>query len=151
MAKVVVILLCGAQASGKSTYADQLKQKGMKVHSRDYARARMRRIDPSVSEDTIWQALLDQAAADVLSGCGVVLDSTLGSVDRRDKAIAFFQALDCDVVIYWIRTPLTECHKRNNQRQKAKVRPGDIDVTHARINEAFALNPPSCAVVEFFA
>lgn len=140
-----VILLCGAQASGKSTYSATL---GFVVHSRDEVRARLRAADPGISEDVVWRTFLEEAAATVQAGYSVVLDSTLANPKRRDEAVMFFKAWTDEVEIHHVQTSLAVCHQRNNVRPAAtKVEPTDIDRTYRQIKEAFASNPPLCPVI----
>lgn len=143
---VRVILLCGAQASGKSTYGATL---GCVVHSRDEVRSRLRAANPETSEEEVWMTFLKEAAATMHAGHSVVLDSTLANPMRRDEAVAFFRSFTDDIEIHRLHTPLAECHRRNDLRPAAtKVEPTDIDRTYRQIEEAFMLNPPAYPVVD---
>ena len=140
------ILLCGTQASGKSTYAVRL---GVAIHSRDEVRARLRAEDTMVTEDVIWETTLKEMAATLQSGRDAILDSTLANPKRRDEAVAFFMQVVRVVEIHRVHTPLAECHRRNNHRSvEIRVRPDDIDRTHWQIEDAFASNPPRCRVID---
>ena len=139
------ILLCGVQASGKSTYAKRL---GIAVHSRDEVRTRLRAEDPTVTEDVIWCTVLEEMATTLRSGRDAVLDSTLANPKRRDEAIVLFGEIAQVVEIHRVHAPLAECYRRNNRRSaEIKVRPADIDRTYAQLQETFVSSPPRCRVV----
>jgi predicted kinase len=138
----------GAPASGKSTYAATL---GLAVHSRDDVRERWRVLHPGVTvdENWVWRTFLDEAAADIREGRGVVLDSTLATTNRRNEAVDFFQRLGCEVVIHRMRTPLALCRWYNAQRHlSTRVVPADITSKYAAIEHSFAVDPPLCTVVD---
>lgn len=145
------ILLCGPIASGKSTYAERLRRKGFRIHSRDEVRIRLRQRNPSVEEIVVWDTFMSEILADLRTGRDIVGDATFSNPDRRDDAIRRIKGLKVDVALemHRLRTPLGECVRRNRLRHPdARIPVDQVRLRYDEIEATFKTRPPECDVID---
>ena len=102
-----LVVLTGAPASGKSTFAALLTAKGFVLATRDPVPGRPRRHTAA--------RCLKEAKALLLSGQRVVVDNTHGPAAARDAVLR----LCSDAAVVWLATPPWLCEHLNGLREKA--------------------------------
>lgn len=128
MKKPVFLAFVGPCASGKSTYADLLKEKCVvKIFSSDEYREKMygNRKDQS-HNDKIWSQLYTDLRESLKRGENCVLDATNCSVKSRLKAIEAIKNVDCHKIALIFSTSADLCFVRNKQREEEKRVPDDV-------------------------
>lgn len=124
MAKVYI--LCGKVASGKTTLATRLAEKGAMVLSCDELMLTLfdHCLGPQLQRETESRALrfLQQQAAALYSlGVDAVLDHGFWYREDRQRALAYFRGQNIPAVLYHVTAPqevrLARLERRNKQLQ----------------------------------
>lgn len=144
-------MLCGAPASGKTTYARRLAAKhGYVVCSRDVVRRELRAKNSDATEDEVFSEFVRQIIAELRQRRSVVADATFSNQDRRSELLAHVVANDLtpEVELHHLRVSLAECQRRNAARPEAeRVPPGDVERLYQAVQSSLSMRPPRCPVV----
>lgn len=113
-----LIMLSGLPGSGKSMYAEKLKEEGYIVHSSDKIREEFGDINDQSKNADVFTILHRRIKKDLNSGKNVCYDAT--NLKRR-RRIAFLRELKnipCEKECILIATPFEECLIHNNNRDR---------------------------------
>lgn len=117
MAKL--IMLIGLPASGKSTYANKLKEDGYTVHSSDSIREELfDNINFQGENELVFKMLHDRIKEDLIDGENVVYDATNMGMKRRRSFLETLNKVECTKVAVVMATPFNECIDRNKSRDR---------------------------------
>ena len=113
---LILYLLCGVPASGKTTLSKQLTEENDTIcHSYDdMPNARVR--DYKLSQQ-VYKQWIENIKTDLLNGRSVVVDNTSLTVDFRKKFLSEFYNIPCKKILIVMDTPIDTCIQRNSQRQ----------------------------------
>lgn len=135
-----VIVGIGVPGCGKTTYLKPLARvQGMTYLNADDIREELTG-DPAnhAREADVWR-LMHERLEQALSEKDVVVDATYTKRRDRRELIEHARAAGAtEIVGYWFDTPLVECLKRNQARER--VVPGPVI---ANMHRRLHLNPPS--------
>lgn len=93
---VEFIMLVGLPASGKSTYAEVLKEQGYSVHSSDAIREELTGDVNSQDKNTdVFSVLHKRIKNDLENGISCVYDATNVSMKRRKAFLEEIRKLEC--------------------------------------------------------
>ena len=114
-----LIYLVGLPASGKSTYANELKNKGCNVHSSDSIREELHG-DENTQGDSkeVFSILHKRVIEDLKSGKNCVYDATGISSKRRMAFLNTISHIDCKKICILFATPYEVCLERNKNRER---------------------------------
>lgn len=111
--------LCGFPASGKSTWAENNKERlNAVIHSSDEIRAEFGDVTDQSQNELVFNTLHKRVKEDLLNGKNVILDAT--NLNRR-KRIAFLREIkdiSCEKVCVLFVTPLDVCKVQNDSRER---------------------------------
>lgn len=113
-----LIILCGLPGSGKSTYAEKLKEKGYIVHSSDKIREELGNVNDQSKNDEVFNTLHRRIKDDLKNGKNVCYDATNLNRRRRIAFIRELKHIPCKKECVLIATPFEECLKQNNNRDR---------------------------------
>ena len=113
MTKPILMVLCGLQCSGKSTYAKSMASIGYEVLSSD----KLREEYPSANNDTIFRLLYEQMNKLLSEGRDVVIDATNTTIKSR-RQIFLNLKVDCEKWCHIFNTPYEECVRRLKERNE---------------------------------
>ena len=120
-----LVMLVGLPASGKSAYAEQLKQEGYHVHSSDKIREELTGdVDFQDKNAEVFTELHRRIKSDLQNGVSCVYDATNMSMKRRMAFLNEIKQIDCNKVCILFAIPVEVCKERNQQRER-KV-PDDV-------------------------
>ena len=119
--KPLLIVMVGLPGSGKSTKAEELKEKyGFKVFSSDKIRGELYGDENcQVNHGRVFGTLYGRMNRALQNGENCILDAT--NANRKDRKGAFRQVQDVgnyDVVAYVVTTNVEECIKRDSGRDR---------------------------------
>lgn len=118
MAKL--IMLCGLPGSGKSTWAENNKEKlNAVVHSSDAIREELGDINDQSQNDLVFNTLHKRVKEDLLNGKNVIYDSTgLKRKNRLHLLNNILKDVPCEKICVLFATPYECCIKNNNTRDR---------------------------------
>lgn len=123
----MLYVLCGIQASGKTTLAKELESElGFVRHSFDDLDGAN---DPSKADDT-FRIFCANIQADLLEGKDVICDAIMTNIERRAKLREALKDVDCAKYVIVLNTSFEECMRRNNLREEAKIEPVMMHIVH---------------------
>jgi len=113
-----ILILKGLPASGKSTYAKELVEKGWKRVNKDDIRAMVDSSHYSRNNEKlvieIRDMIIDLA---LIHGHNVVVDDTNFEVKHFKQMSLIAEINDAEVNVKFINTPLNECIRRDKKRE----------------------------------
>lgn len=113
------IMLVGLPASGKSTYAEKLKQQGYHIHSSDAIREELTGDVNAQDKNTDVFATLHKRVKDDLSnGISCVYDATNMSMKRRKAFLDEIKKYGCYKKCVLFVIPVEVCKERNSNRER---------------------------------
>lgn len=113
------IMLVGLPASGKSTYAEKLKEQGYHIHSSDAIREELTGDVNAQDKNTDVFAVLHERVKDDLSNrISCVYDATNMSMKRRKAFLDEIKKYDCHKTCVLFVIPVEVCKERNNNRER---------------------------------
>lgn len=131
---MILIVLCGLPASGKTTLSTKLAlEHDAKLYHYDEFKKGCK---PQESKQT-HQRLYKLITQDLLSGHDVVLDDLHTRLEWRQDLLSALQDIPCKKILIVMTTPLEECVRRNAQRQEGRL--PDFVIYH--LNQRY--QPPS--------
>ncbi len=115
----MLYMMIGLQASGKTSYVEKHAPKDAVIISPDRIRKEIFQVDydPAV-EEGVWGTFFRQLELALRDKKKVIIDNT--NVTRSGRATIFRIArrYNVPVIGYWFKTPIEECIKRNQQRER---------------------------------
>lgn len=121
------IMLVGLPASGKSTYAEKLKEKGYHIHSSDKIREELTGdVNSQDKNIDVFAELHKRVKNDLQNGISCVYDATNMSRKRRVSFLNDIKNIECEKICILFLTPIEECKRRNQERER-KVPEGVFD------------------------
>ena len=111
-------LLVGLPGSGKSIYAEKLKEEGVIVHSSDAIREEFGDVNDQSRNEEVFRILHKRIKDDLRDGKSVCYDAT--SINRK-KRVAFLKELKyipCEKICVLIATPYEMCIAQNFKRDR---------------------------------
>lgn len=112
------IILCGLPGSGKSTYAEKLKEKGYIVHSSDKIREELGDVNDQNKNVDVFNILHKRIKEDLKNGKNVCYDATNLSRKRRIAFIRELKNIPCKKECVLIATPYEMCMAQNCKRER---------------------------------
>lgn len=115
-----LIVLCGIPASGKSTLAKELSEKGYIIHSSDELRKK------GVPEHLVFNKLHSDIKQDLKSGFNCIYDATNLTKHKREKVVQWFKYFigkDLSITCMYFEPNLHLSLERNNIRNKSEYVP----------------------------
>ena len=113
------IMLVGFPASGKSTYAEELREKGYHVHSSDAIREELTGNVNSQDKNTdVFDTLHKRVKDDLSNGVSCVYDATNMSMKRRKAFLDEIKKYDVYKKCLLFIVPIDVCKKRNQLRDR---------------------------------
>ena len=118
--KPIYMVLVGAVASGKFTYAKQCADEcNVKVFSSDEYRKNMYGSEADQSHnDKVFAALYRDLRAALEAGEDCILDATNCTIKSRLKALDAVKGIDCVKIASILTTDAEQCLKRNSKRER---------------------------------
>ena len=119
IAIIEFIMLVGLPASGKSTYAEKLKEQGYHIHSSDAIREEL--IGDANSQDKnadVFTVLHKRVKNDLSKGISCVYDATNMSMKRRKAFLDDIKKYGCRKVCMVFIAPVELCKGRNLRRER---------------------------------
>ena len=113
-----ITMLVGLPGSGKSVYAEKLKEKGYIVHSSDKIREELGDVNDQSRNEEVFNILHKRIKDDLMNGKNVCYDAT--NLNRR-RRIAFIRELKnilCKKDCVLIATPYEMCMAQNIKRER---------------------------------
>ena len=113
------IMLVGLPASGKSTYAEELKQKGCHIHSSDAIREELTGDVNTQDKNTdVFATLHKRIKEDLNNGISCVYDATNMSMKRRRAFLDEIKKYGCYKKCVLFVIPVEVCKERNSNRER---------------------------------
>lgn len=118
--KPIFMVLVGAVASGKSTYAKQyVDECNVKVFSSDEYRKNMYGSEADQSHnDKVFAALYKDLRAALEAGEDCIFDATNCTIKSRLKALEAVKGVDCIKIASILTADAEQCLKRNEKRER---------------------------------
>lgn len=116
MAKIVMMV--GLPGSGKSTYAEKLKEKGYVIHSSDNIREEFGDINDQSKNNDVFITLHRRIKTDLKDSKNVVFDATNLSRKRRIAFLRELKNIPCEKECILIATPYEMCMAQNIKRDR---------------------------------
>jgi predicted kinase len=115
------IMLVGLPGSGKSTYANKLKEDlNCVVHSSDSIREELfGDIKDQSNNNLVFETLHRRVREDLLNGKNVIYDATNINSKRRKSFLYQLKKIDCYKECHFIATPYEVCVAQNNNRENS--------------------------------
>ena len=119
------IMLIGLPDSGKSTYAEKLKEQGYHIHSSDAIREEITG-DVNVQDKNtdVFATLHKRIKDDLGNGVSCVYDATNMSMKRRKAFLDEIKKYNCRKICVLFVIPIEVCKKRNSNRVRNV--PGEV-------------------------
>lgn len=128
-----LVMLCGLPGSGKSTYAEQLKEKGYIIHSSDAIREELGDVNDQSKNEEVFRVLHKRIKDDLRVGKNVCWDSTNLNRRRRISFLRELSKIKCYKKCVLIATPYEICLYQNFTRDR-NVPPGVVDRMRKNFN-----------------
>lgn len=113
------IMLVGLPASGKSTYADKLKQKGYHIHSSDAIRQELTGdVNVQNKNADVFNVLHKRIKNDLSNNISCVYDATNMNMRRRRTFLNEIKKYECHKKCILFVVPIETCKERNNNRDR---------------------------------
>lgn len=115
-----LIIFCGVQASGKSTFYQQ-------YFSNTHLRLNLDMLKTRHRENLLFEAAL-------ASKTKIVIDNTNPNIEARNRYIARAKAADFEIIAYYFATDLNSTLQRNCQRTgKANIPEAGVRATYKKL------------------
>lgn len=111
-------MMVGLPGSGKSTYADKLKEEGCIIHASDKIREELGDVNDQSKNTEVFEILHKRIKDDLKNGKSVVYDAT--NLNRK-RRVAFLQELKnipCKKICVLVATPYEMCVAHNFKRDR---------------------------------
>ena len=113
------IMLVGLPASGKSTYAEKLKEQGYHIHASDAIREELTGDANAQDKNTdVFTTLHKRIKVDLGSGISCVYDATNMSMKRRKAFLNEIEKYNCRKKCVLFVVPVEVCKERNENRER---------------------------------
>ena len=113
------IMLVGLPASGKSTYAEKMKNGGFRVHSSDKIREELTGNDNLQDKNKdVFTILHRRIKNDLRNGISCIYDATNMSMKRRKAFLNELKKIDCHKICILFAIPIEICKERNQKRDR---------------------------------
>lgn len=111
-------MLVGLVGSGKSTYAEKLKEEGVIIHSSDKIREELGDVNDQSKNTEVFEILHKRIKNDLQNGKSVCYDATNLSRKRRRAFLQELKNISCEKICVLVATPFEECCKQNESRDR---------------------------------
>lgn len=111
-------MLSGLPGSGKSTYAEKLKEEGVIIHSSDNIREELGNVNDQSKNTEVFEILHKRIKNDLQDGKSVAYDATNINRKRRVSFLQELKNIPCNKTCVLVATPFEECLKQNNNRDR---------------------------------
>ena len=111
-------MLSGLPGSGKSTYAEKLKENGVIIHSSDAIIKELGDVNDQSKNEEVFRILHKRIKDDLKRGKNVAYDATSLNRRRRISFLRELQNISCKKICVLVATPFEECLKQNNKRDR---------------------------------
>ena len=113
------IMTVGLPASGKTAWAEQLKDKGFHVHSSDKIRAELLGDENAQTDNQlVFNELHKRVKEDLSAGIPCIYDATNMSMKRRKAFLDELKDVSCRKTCVLFPVPIDECKARNQSRER---------------------------------
>lgn len=113
------IMLVGIPASGKSTYANRLKENGYHIHSSDDVRVELSSdVNSQNINEKVFATLHKRIKNDLENGISCVYDATNMRMKRRISFLNEIKKYHCKKKCMLFVTPVGICKERNRKRER---------------------------------
>lgn len=113
------IMTVGLPASGKTAWAEQLKDKGFHVHSSDKIRAELLGDENAQTDNQlVFNELHKRVKEDLSAGIPCIYDATNMSMKRRKAFLDELKNIPCRKNCVIFPVPIEECKARNRSRER---------------------------------
>lgn len=113
-----LIILSGMPASGKSTYAESLKESYVVLSSDKIRKELLGDEKNQIANDLVFKTLYKRANDLLRNKFNVVIDSTAINKFERKRMLENFKEQEVEKVCVFIETDFEECVKRDKQRDR---------------------------------
>lgn len=114
--------MCGLPGSGKSTYAEKLKEDGVIIHSSDAIREEFGDVSDQSKNEEVFKILHRRIKDDLRDGKSVCYDATNLSRKRRVAFIRELKNIPCEKICVLVATPFEKCLLQNLERERSVPR-----------------------------
>lgn len=111
-------LMCGLPGSGKSTYAEKLKEEGVIIHSSDAVRKELGDINDQSKNEEVFNILHKRIKDDLKNGKSVCMDCTNLNRKRRVAFLKELKNIPCEKICILMATPYEICVAQNFGRRR---------------------------------
>lgn len=111
-------MLVGLVGSGKSTYAEKLKEEGVIIHSSDKIREELGDVNDQSKNTEVFEILHKRIKDDLRDGKSVCYDATSLNRRRRISFVKELKNIPCKKICVLVATPFEECCKQNDSRDR---------------------------------
>lgn len=111
-------LMVGLPGSGKSTYADNLKEEVVIVHSSDAIREELGNVNDQSKNTEVFEILHKRIKSDLKDGKSVCYDACNISRKRRITFLKELNNIPCEKVCVLVATPYEMCVAKNFKRDR---------------------------------
>lgn len=115
---VKFVMLCGLPGSGKSTYAEKLKEDDVIIHSSDAIREELGDINDQSKNEEVFRILHKRIKDDLKSGKSVAYDATNLNRKRRISFLKELKNIPCKKICVLVATPYEMCIAQNFKRDR---------------------------------
>ena len=115
-------LMVGLPGSGKSTYAEKLKEEGVIIHSSDAIREWFGDVNDQSKNTDVFTILHRRIKDDLRDGKNVCYDATNLSRKRRVAFLRELKHIPCEKICVLIATPFERCLLQNLERERSVPR-----------------------------
>lgn len=111
-------MLVGLPGSGKSTYAEKLKEEGVIIHSSDKIREQLGDVNDQSKNTEVFEILHKRIKNDLQNGKSVAYDACNISRKRRRAFLQELKNIPCEKVCVLVATPYEMCVAQNFKRER---------------------------------
>jgi len=144
-----MFMLIGLPGSGKSTYAEKLKEEGVVIHSSDNIREELGDINDQSKNTEVFEILHQRIKNDLSNGKSVCYDATNLNRKRRKAFLQEIKYIPCKKIGVLVATPFEKCCEQNKNRTRQvpqevldrMYRSFQMPSTYEGFDEVFAYYP----------
>lgn len=112
------IMLVGLPGSGKSTYAEKIKEEGVIIHSSDAVRKEFGDVNDQSKNEEVFRILHKRIKDDLKAGKDVCYDACNISRKRRIAFLKELKMIPCEKICILVAVPYEMCVYQNSKRDR---------------------------------